>query len=133
MRKIEGIDREALELVLHASRSNRPNEFAGVLRARDGVISEILFLPGTFSSEMSAVIQLHMLPIDNTACGTVHSHPSPNANPSNADLALFAKFGTIHLIIAHPYSMASWKAYDHHGNRVKLKVINSVESGNHGT
>lgn len=123
MQKISGIDREALELILHASRSNRPNEFAGVLRAREGVISEILFLPGTFSSERSAVMRLHMLPIDSSACGTVHSHPSSSAEPSGADLALFGKFGSVHIIAAKPYNERSWRAYDHRGDGVKLKVV----------
>ena len=117
-----GIDQEVLELILHASRSSHPNEFAGVLRAKEGVISEVVFLPGTLSSKESAVMRLHMMPIDLTACGTVHSHPSPSPEPSEADLALFRKFGDVHIIVAFPYDEDSWRAYDHLGNRVTLEV-----------
>ncbi len=122
---IRGIDQEVLELILHASRSSHPNEFAGVLRAKEGVISEVVFLPGTLSSERSAVMRLHMMPIDLTACGTVHSHPSPNFEPSGADLALFRKFGDVHIIVAFPYDESSWRAYDRQGNKVFLEVKES--------
>lgn len=118
-----GIDREALEFILEASRSSHPREFAGVLRAKDGVIKEVLLLPGTLSSSGSAVLRLHMMPIDPSACGSVHSHPSSSPAPSGPDLRLFAKFGRVHLIVAAPYNESSWRAYDHRGNGVKLKIV----------
>lgn len=125
MPKIRGIDRGALGLILHACRSSHPNEFAGVLRASGDVISEVLFLPGTFSSERSAVMRLHMMPIDPSACGTVHSHPSPSFKPSGADLTLFRRFGDVHIIVASPYNERSWRAYDYQGNEVPLEVKES--------
>lgn len=123
MVQIFGIDREALKLILGASRSSHPREFVGVLRAEGGVIQEVLLLPGTLSSKKSAVLKLHMLPIDPTACGTVHSHPTPSASPSQADLMLFAKFGRVHIIAAPPYDENSWRAYDHRGKKIKLKIV----------
>lgn len=123
MSQIFGINREALALILGASRSSHPREFVGVLRARDGVIQEVLLLPGTLSSDESALLRLDMLPIDPSACGTVHSHPSTSVSPSQADLALFSKFGRVHLIIAAPYDERSWRAYGHHGNEIELKVV----------
>lgn len=123
MSKIFGIEREALDFMLGVSRSKHPNEFAGVLRAERGLIREVLVLPGTFSSDRSAVLQLHMLPIDRSACGTVHSHPSPNPSPSSEDMMLFAKFGRVHLIIAFPYDERSWRAYDHRGAEISLRVV----------
>ncbi|MDI6820101.1 MAG: Mov34/MPN/PAD-1 family protein [Candidatus Hodarchaeaceae archaeon] len=123
MSRIFGVEREALEFMLGVSRSSHPNEFAGVLRAERGLIREVLVLPGTFSSDRSAVLRLHMLPIDRSACGTVHSHPSPNPSPSPEDLSLFAKFGRVHLIIAFPYDGRSWRAYDHRGAEMALRVV----------
>ncbi|MCD6248587.1 MAG: Mov34/MPN/PAD-1 family protein [Hadesarchaea archaeon] len=120
---VRGIDREVLNLILHASRSTHPDEFAGVLRARRGVISEVLFLPGTLSSRGSAVMRLHTMPIDPGACGTVHSHPSSSTEPSEADLVLFRKFGAVHIVVAYPYDETSWQAYDHKGNKVSLEVV----------
>lgn len=66
---------------------------------------------------------MHMLPIDFTIIGTVHSHPSSNPKPSSADLSLFERYGKIHIISAHPYSTTSWQAYDYKGNAIKLRVI----------
>jgi proteasome lid subunit RPN8/RPN11 len=120
---IRGIERGALDFIFEASRASHPHEFAGILRAKDGIIKEILLLPGTVSSDESALLRLHMLPIDPSACGSVHSHPSPYPIPSGADLGLFAKFGRVHLIVASPYDDWSWRAYDHHGNEIHLDVV----------
>lgn len=121
--EISGIERGALEFILGASRSRHPQEFAGVLRAKNGVITEVLWPPETISSGRSAVMKLHMLPIDPSACGTVHSHPSGSASPSQEDLMLFAKYGRVHIIVAEPFDERSWRAYDHQGNEIKLKII----------
>lgn len=123
MKQISFIDRETLRFILNASRSIHPREFVGVLRAAGDVIKEVLILPGTLSSDESAVLRLHMLPIDPSACGTVHSHPSSNASPSGKDLALFAKFGYVHIVVAFPYNERSWKTYNHRGEDIKLEVV----------
>ncbi|MCS7132025.1 MAG: Mov34/MPN/PAD-1 family protein [Hadesarchaea archaeon] len=121
--KIFGIEREALIFMLEVSRKSHPYEFAGVLRAKGGLVREVLVLPGTHSSNRSALLRLHMLPIDRSACGTVHSHPSPDPRPSREDLTLFAKFGRVHIIIAYPYDESSWRAYDHRGEGISLEII----------
>ncbi len=123
MRQISRIDRETLRFILGASRSSHPKEFAGVLRAVGDEIKEVLLLPGTLSSGESALLRLHMLPIDPSACGTVHSHPSSSASPSEGDLTLFAKFGRVHVIAAFPYDERSWKAYNHRGEEITLEVV----------
>jgi proteasome lid subunit RPN8/RPN11 len=121
--EISGIEREALEFILGVSRSRYPQEFAGVLRAKNGVITEVLWPPETVSSGRSAVMKLHMLPIDPSACGTVHSHPSGSASPSQEDLMLFAKYGRVHIIVAEPFDEHSWRAYNHRGNEINLKIV----------
>lgn len=117
------ITRETLDLILEVSKENFPNEFAGVLRCEDGIITEIMLLPGTISGGRSALLRLHMLPIDYTVVGTVHSHPSEYNNPSAADLGLFRKFGYVHIITKVPYKPDSWKAWDLDGNPYSLEVI----------
>lgn len=123
MARVSKIDGETLRFILGASRSSHPREFIGVLRAAGDMVKEVLMLPGTLSSGESAVLRLHMLPIDPSACGTVHSHPSPNASPSEEDLALFSKFGYVHIIAAFPYDERSWRAYNHNGEEIKLEVV----------
>lgn len=123
MRKITSIDRETLRFILEVSRSSHPREFAGVLRAKGDTVKDVLVLPGTLSSRRSAVLRLHMLPIDPSACGTVHSHPSLVIRPSAEDLGLFAKFGNVHIIAAFPFDENSWKAYNHKGEEIKLEIV----------
>ncbi len=112
-----------LQMIFAASRDSHPKEFACVLRAEGDTITEILLVPGTLSGDRSAILRLHMLPIDLSVVGTAHSHPTPNATPSGADLALFSRYGPIHIIVGEPYTMNTWKAFDRDGNVVKLKVI----------
>jgi len=120
---VKAITSKTLEMMLAAAKDTHPREFACVLRAQDGVITELLLVPGTLSGENNAILRLHMLPIDLTIIGSAHSHPTPNATPSQADLNLFSRFGPIHLILGYPYTMRSWAAYNRNGGRVELAVI----------
>jgi proteasome lid subunit RPN8/RPN11 len=117
------IRRGLLRFILDASRATHPKELAGILRKKGDVMEEVLFLPGTLSSDRGAVMGLHMLGIDPSACGTVHSHPSLDPLPSPDDLRFFDKFGAVHLIVAFPYELNSWRAYDHRGNEIEVEVI----------
>jgi len=122
-KKVYGIRRKALRMILAASKDTYPKEFAAILRAEEGVITELLLLPGTISGDVHAVFQLHMLPIDFSVVGTVHSHPSGSYQPSDADRNLFSHFGRVHIITGMPYSEATWQAYDHNGTPRALQVV----------
>jgi proteasome lid subunit RPN8/RPN11 len=120
------ITRKCLDLILESSKSSYPKEFGALLRvdSKDKhLINELVLLPGTISGDSHAIFRLHMLPIDYTIVGTIHSHPSPYPIPSEADLDLFGKHGRLHIIAASPFSRESWKAYDHNGNEIKIQVI----------
>ena len=120
--EVEGIARETLYFILEASRSTLPVEFAGLLRAEDGVITEVIMLPGTEASTKSALIRLYMLPNMRIA-GSVHSHPSPDIRPSQADLIFFSKTGDYHIIAGMPFDMDSWICYDRTGAPRDLPVL----------
>ena len=122
-KRARAIKRETIEMILEASRDVYPNEFGAILRAEEGVITEIMLLPGTLSGSRSAIFQLHMLPIDFTVVGTVHSHPSGSISPSGADVALFQKFGYIHIITGVPFNEGSWRAFDLYGEPIDLEVV----------
>ncbi len=120
------ITRKCLELIYACARDSHPNEFAGLLRIDElqkDTIIELVLLPGTISGDAHAIFQMHMLPIDYTIAGTVHSHPSPYPVPSDADLELFRKRGKIHIISAHPYNSHSWRAYRYTGEETDLIVV----------
>jgi proteasome lid subunit RPN8/RPN11 len=120
--KIKGIAKSTLDFILEVSKSSAPREFAGLLRAEDGVIKDVIFLPGTESSQVSATIRLFMMPNISIA-GSVHSHPTSNTNPSRADLALFARVGGHNIIAGAPYDMRSWRCYDLNGHSIVLNVL----------
>ncbi len=119
---IKGIARDTLAFILEVSKSTAPNEFAGLLRAEKGIITEVLVLPGTKSSEVSAVMHLFMLPMISVA-GSVHSHPTPNIRPSKHDLSMFMRTGNCHIIVGFPYNEDSWSCYDVNGERRELSVV----------
>jgi proteasome lid subunit RPN8/RPN11 len=120
--QIKGIARDTLDFILEASKSMAPEEFAGILQEKDGIITEVLILPGTESSDTSAVIRLYMMP-NIKAAGSVHSHPGKNRSPSEADLHLFSKTGSCHIIVGRPYDRQSWSCYDKAGNVRELEVL----------
>jgi proteasome lid subunit RPN8/RPN11 len=122
--QINGIACDTLNFILESSKSMAPEEFAGLLQEKDGIITEVLILPGTESSEQNAVIKLFMMP-NVKAVGSIHSHPGPNRTPSQADLHLFSKTGNCHIIVGYPYDRKSWTCYDKEGNVRELQVIDS--------
>ena len=122
-RKVEGIARKTLRMILEASKDIYPREFGAILRAEEGVITELLLIPGTVSGNRHAIFQLHMMPPDFSVVGTVHSHPSGVYEPSDEDLALFSHFGGVHIITGYPYTEATWAAWTNKGERYPLKVV----------
>lgn len=123
MQKVKGIAKDTLDFILEVSKSSHPNEFAGLLTAERGVISNVMFLPKTESSHRSAMIRLDMLPLGVSVAGTVHSHPTQNNKPSKADLALFSNKGEVHIIAHYPYDKKSWACYNFDGSPRELPVL----------
>jgi proteasome lid subunit RPN8/RPN11 len=123
IRKPYAIRAKVVELILAASKETYPNEFSGALKAENGIITEVIMLPGTLQGEAAAILQLHMLPVNYGAVGTVHSHPSGVIRPSDQDLLLFDGFGLVHIISGQPFGPDSWKAFDAWGKPVKLEIV----------
>ena len=121
-KKVRGIARDTLHFILEASRSSEPNEFAGLLSVEGDIISDVLILPGTESSRMSALVRLYMLP-NMSVAGSAHSHPSGDLRPSEPDIIFFSRTGDYHLIVGPPFDMESWVCYDGGGRRRDLAVL----------
>jgi len=126
-RQVTGIAKELLETVFEASKSSHPHEFAALLRETDGVISEILFVPGTTSNDTSARMLLDMMPLDMSVVGSVHSHPVHDLRYSDEDLHMFGAKGVYNIIVAFPYGENDWICYNPRGERVDLPVIVTEE------
>jgi proteasome lid subunit RPN8/RPN11 len=121
-RKVRGIARDTLKFILEASRSSMPAEFAGLLQTEDDIITEVLILPGTESSRMSALIRLYMLP-NMRVTGSAHSHPSSDIRPSKPDILFFSRTGDYHIIAGPPFDESSWACYDAMGERRELEIL----------
>ncbi len=121
------ITKKCLDLIIESSKSNYPQEFGALLRVdrvQKHMIIEVVLLPGTISGDSHAIFHLYMLPVDYSIVGTVHSHPSAIARPSDADLDLFSHFGRIHIITGvSPFGDITWKTYDYQGSPVSLEII----------
>src|SRR5512136_698113 len=121
------ITRKCLTMIFESSKSNYPQEFGALLRVdrvEKTTIIEVILLPGTISGDSHAIFHMHMLPIDYSVVGTVHSHPSSIARPSDADLDLFSHFGRIHIIVGvSPFGDVTWKAYDYMGHMISMEII----------
>jgi proteasome lid subunit RPN8/RPN11 len=123
---IVSISGELLQAVLEAARRLYPREVILLLKGRRTrnavVVSDILIPPlATYGHGFSSM-RTHMLPIDFSIVGTVHSHPSGNPMPSPADLN--HQFGSILLIVAYPYTNESnLAAYNRAGEKLAVEII----------
>lgn len=123
MRKIHAISRSTLRMINESAIETYPNEFLATLKAEEGVIVELVVLPGTIQGDSHGIMNTNMLPIDYTVVGTVHSHPGHSNRPSDADLQFWSHFGGVHIITCLPFDETSWKAYNSSGGRVGLEVV----------
>jgi proteasome lid subunit RPN8/RPN11 len=130
--EVIGIAESALEFALAASAETHPREYMGVLRGEEAsklgldesgtVLSEVLFIPGTESNQVSAQFKTNQVPNDLRAAGSIHSHPNGVLRPSDADLASFTR-NDVHIIIGAPYGPDDWQAFDSDGNPIDLPVL----------
>lgn len=118
------IKREAIELALHAAKNTYPDEFIGLLRDDEqGTITHILILPRSTYGRGFSSIDFNMMPMFSHSCGSIHSHPVPDAHPSRGDKLFFARLGRVHIIMGYPYGEKDARAYDREGNEIALEVV----------
>lgn len=122
-RRVHSIRRDVLDMVAASARATHPREFGATLRAENGVVTEVILVPGTLGGDKHAILPLGYLPVDSSIVGTVHSHPGPWAIPSDADKQLFNAFGHTHIIIAEPYNEDTWIAYDQNAEEIELEIV----------
>ncbi|MEM0158133.1 MAG: Mov34/MPN/PAD-1 family protein [Thermoplasmataceae archaeon] len=114
---------KVLRMVMEASKDSYPLEFGAFMRADGDLIYEIAILPGTIQGDRHTMFFMYMKPIDFSLVGTIHSHPSGVPVPSEADLSMFSNTGAIHIIVAHPYGIGDFAAYNRKGERIDIRVV----------
>ena len=123
MKKIYAVDIDFIDGFNESARSCYPNEFLCMVRQNEGVIDEMVLLPGTVYGDSHSFLSEWMSPIDFSIAGTAHSHPGYSNEASDEDLSLFANMGGIHFITCQPYDRHSWRAYNSKGEEVELEII----------
>ena len=98
------LNRELLDAIFEGARRLYPRETFLLLRGKKTKnlihVTDLVVPPLTVYGYGFANFPLHMLPMDFSLVGTVHSHPSGNVSPSNVDLNHF--FGRILMIVGCP-------------------------------
>lgn len=123
MNKIRGVSIHFIDGFNEAAKSSYPDEFLCMHREIDGIISEMVMLPGTVFGDEHSFINQWMEPIDFSIAGSAHSHPGYSNEPSDADKDFFSNTGGVHFITCQPYDRNSWVAYDSRGEPVDLEIF----------
>jgi len=119
------ISQKLLHTIFEGARRLYPRETILLLRGEKKKnlikISELVVPPLATYGRGFADIPIHMLPMDFSIVGTVHSHPSGNLTPSTTDLNHF--FGSILMIVGLPFAdERNVAVYDHGGKKRALCV-----------
>jgi len=122
------VEEELLQAVFETARRLYPREIVLLLRGEKKKsmvkISELIIPPLATYGSGFANIPLHMLPMDFSIVGTVHSHPSGNLTPSTADLNHV--FGIILMIVGFPFAdERNVAVYNRRGEKLTLKTTES--------
>lgn len=120
------IKRSVIESVLDYAKACHPNEGILLLRGktRKGkiIIGEVVIPPLSVRGSGFSDFPLHMLPIDFSIVGTMHSHPSGVLKPSTTDMNHF--YGRVMVIVAYPYrSEQDMIVLDGKGNVINYELM----------
>ena len=116
---------ELLDSIFEGAKRLYPKETFLLLRGKKSKgtirVSDLVVPPLAVYGYGFANLPFHMLPMDFSMVGTVHSHPSGNIHPSSVDLNHF--FGRILMIVGFPFaSEQNVAVYDSKGEQVPFQV-----------
>ena len=119
---------ELLDSIFEGAKRLYPKETFLLLRGKKSKgtirVSDLVVPPLAVYGYGFANLPFHMLPMDFSMVGTVHSHPSGNIHPSSVDLNHF--FGRILMIVGFPFAGAQNVAvYDSKGEKVQFQVTDT--------
>jgi proteasome lid subunit RPN8/RPN11 len=119
------MSKELLDSIFEGAKRLYPKETILLLRgkkSKDAIrIVDLVIPPLATYGHGFANYPLHLLPMDFSLVGTVHSHPSGNKTPSDVDFNHF--FGRILMIVGYPYtSQQDVAAYNSHGEKMPIQV-----------
>ena len=121
--RLKGVSVDFIDGFNEAAKSTFPDEFICLHREHDGIIDEIIVLPGTIFGDSHSFINDWMDPVDYHRTGSAHSHPGYSNEASEDDKTVFGMMGGIHFITCQPYDRTSWKAYNSGGEEVEIPMV----------
>ncbi len=119
------IPKSLLDTILEGAKQLYPRESFLLLRGKKSkgivTVSDLVVAPFAVHGRGFASYSTHMLPMDFSIVGTVHSHPSGNIRASNVDLNHM--FGRVLMIVGYPYTDERCVAvYNSNGEKLPLNV-----------
>ena len=128
------IPSELLETILEGARQLYPRESFLLLRGKKSKdfirVSDLVVAPFAVHGRDFASYSAHMLPMDFSVVGTVHSHPSGNICPSYVDLNHM--MGRILMIVGYPFvDERNVAVYGSDGETLALNVIAAEKDDTH--
>jgi proteasome lid subunit RPN8/RPN11 len=120
------VPKEIFEMVFESARRVHPKETIFLLRGKkkgdSWNVTELVIPPGATHGKGFSGFSMHMLPMDFSIVGSVHSHPSGNISPSVEDLN--RSLGKIIIIVGFPYrGRENVAAYNRDGKKLNLQVV----------
>jgi len=120
------IKREILKAIFEGAKHLYPRETILMLRgkkSKDSIqINDLIIPPLATYGEGFASYPFHLLPVDFSLVGTVHSHPSGDKTPSDVDLNNF--FGRVMMIVGFPYiNEQDVAAYNWNGEKLPILIV----------
>jgi len=120
------INLDLLDSIFEGARRLFPREtfllLRGKKRKEEIIVTDLVVPPLAVYGYGFANLPFHMLPMDFSIVGTVHSHPSGNLNPSTIDLNHF--FGRILMIVGFPFvNLQNAVVYDSKGEKLTLQIL----------
>jgi proteasome lid subunit RPN8/RPN11 len=118
--------KELLEAIFEGAKRLYPKETVMLLRGKkkkDVIqVTDLLVPPLATYGHGFSNLPLHMLPMDFSLVGMVHSHPSGNLRASDVDFNHF--FGRIMMIVGYPYaSEHDLAVYNCNGEKLPVEII----------
>lgn len=123
IKTIRGVSLDFIDGLNESAKSTYPDEFICLHRQHDGVIDEIVMLPGTIFGDSHSILMDWMDPVDFDRSGSAHSHPGFSNEASDDDKVSFNQMGGVHFITCQPYNRRSWRAYNSSGEEIHLPIL----------
>jgi len=119
------MSREVLNSIFISAKELYPRETVLILRGKkkkDTIyITDLLIPPLATYGYGFANLPFHMLPVDFSIMGMVHSHPSGNKSASDVDANHF--YGRIMMIVGFPYETdQDIVAYNCYGEKIQINI-----------